>query len=161
MRSPNLEQAKVQQQKPLVRRVVAGLLVASVLIASGLFGPAPTFAATHEVRVTSEGFVPNAVTIKKDDTVVWVWESGSHTVTNGKSPDDENAGLILDMAINSRTQRVEFTFSDIAVYDYFSRTRPDFRGTVTVQDGTPVDPATWGFIKKMFEDPAAPLSRLR
>ena len=56
----------------------------------------PTFAATHEVVVKNFSFDPKDITIQTGDTVRWVWDSGSHTVTSGTGPADPESGNLFN-----------------------------------------------------------------
>jgi plastocyanin len=132
-------------------RLCAMAVIMLALLGSGVW--TVEAAETHEVIVTSAGFEPSELTVRKGDTVRWIWDSGTHTVTSGKAPDEEDAGKLLDLPIDAQNDLVEYTFDETGVFDYFSRTAPDIRGQVTIQDGTPVDPATWGYLKRMFERP--------
>jgi plastocyanin len=88
----------------------------------GCFGLAlaawPAQAASVDVKVDNYSFSPATVTINPGDTVRWLWEGGSHTVTSGAgcSPD----GRWSFPADGSPTAG-EFTFNDVGTYPYYCR----------------------------------------
>ncbi len=109
---------------------------------------------THLVEVSADGFSPSEISIRQGDTVIWTWMSGTHTITTGESPDDEEVGKLIDLPLDANNPQVTFTFESPGVFSYFSRSVPSLSGSVTVQDGTPVNGHTWGYLKSLFEDSA-------
>ena len=51
-----------------------------------------------DVGVGGFSFGPPAQTLNNGDQVTWVWVGAGHTVTNGTSPSDPNAGTIFNTA---------------------------------------------------------------
>ena len=81
---------------------------------------APALAATHEVAVRNNVFVPDEITVAVGDTVRWVWEAGNHTVTSGTSCTYD--GLYFDALSNSSNPTFEFVIPDgPAEIPYFCR----------------------------------------
>ncbi|MFB3907172.1 MAG: FlgD immunoglobulin-like domain containing protein [Candidatus Eisenbacteria bacterium] len=66
-------------------------------------------AASHEVRVLNYEFVPDSLSIAVGDTVNWVWEQGSHTVTSGVpcTPDG-----MFDTALNASSPIFTYVFDE-------------------------------------------------
>ena len=60
-------------------------------------------ATTHTVRVTNFAYTPAMLSIKVGDTVEWIWDEGTHTVSSGK-------GCVADKKIESGEQSAPFTF---------------------------------------------------
>jgi len=112
-----------------------------------------TAAETHQVIVSATGFEPATLEIKQGDTVEWVWESGSNTITSGDPTKIDEAGDPLDMTLDDTTPKESrsYTFKETGIYHYFSRTRTDFQGTITVTGATPVNRQTWGWLKSQFQ----------
>jgi plastocyanin len=106
--------------------------------------------------VTAGGFVPATLSIKKGDTVKWVWEAGagSHELLDGDPEDMDNAGKLFDIPLSDTTpdHNMTFTFQELGTVTYFSRTNPGlYLGTITVTAATPVRPQTWGWLKSVFQ----------
>jgi plastocyanin len=116
-------------------------------------------ARDYVVTVTDLGFSPAELTIQKEDMVRWEWESGSHTIVDGDPDNPEDAGQVFEFPVNAQNLTFEFTFDESGTFEYFSLSDPDLRGTITVLEGTPVDRATWGWIKKVFENDSAARNR--
>jgi len=115
-------------------------------------GAVPAAAAdTHVITVTVDGFSPSTLPIKQGDTVKWVWESGSQTITDGDPEQMEEAGKVLDLVIDSENPETTKLFEKIGTVSYFSRTNPSLRGTITVTGATPVTRRTWGWLKSIYE----------
>ncbi|HUU85283.1 MAG TPA: CHRD domain-containing protein [Phycisphaerae bacterium] len=89
--------------------------VLSALAAAGI-----ATAATHEVIVRNFEFDPADITVAPGDTVRWVWESGSHTVTSGT--DCTYDELYFDDPMTSGDPDFEFVIpDDVAEIPYFCR----------------------------------------
>jgi len=117
-------------------------------------GALPVAAAeTHQVTVSESGFEPATLEIKQGDTVEWVWESGSNTITSGDPTKISEAGDPLDMTLDDTTPKENrsYTFKETGIYHYFSRTNTGLVGTITVTGATPVNPRTWGWLKSQFQ----------
>ena len=117
-------------------------------------------AAVYVVKVGNSEFSPSALTISKDDVVRWELETGAGTqvLASGEGPDDILAGDEWDnLVVSGQQTSVERTFDRTGVFKYFSRSRPNLKGTITVLSGpAPVDRQTWGYLKKVFEGAARP-----
>jgi plastocyanin len=64
---------------------------------------APDGVKTHTVKVTNFLYTPEKLTISVGDTVEWIWEEGTHTVSSG-------AGCVADKKIESGEETAPFTF---------------------------------------------------
>ena len=130
---------------------IAGVLSAALLLVPAL----PAGAVVHEVQVQDGAFSPTELTIVKGDTVRWVWEAGAATITDGEPDDLEHAGTRFDAPLDAVHEIFEQVFPEPETVHYFSRSNPDMQGTITVLDGTPVNRRTWGWLKRVFENPAS------
>lgn len=85
--------------------------------------PAPDADVT--VDVTSNDFDPDLVMIEPGETVAWVHESGSHTVTTYHEDNGVahrvTSDVVLDEPIGNPDDGVAYTFDVSGVYDYFCR----------------------------------------
>ena len=122
-------------------------LLATGVIAVGL-RPWPALAScatTHTVTVGPSSnpltFSPASLTIKRGDTVKWVWDTSGHTVTSGTSctadgkfcsPNDTNCGFGTTSNVGAMYQH---TFTTAGTFPYFCATHCTLNmvGSVTVQ----------------------------
>jgi plastocyanin len=118
----------------------------------------PALAPGATVVITNDGntFDPDAVTISVGDTVRWEWDSGSHTVTSGTGSGDPNVGDLFDQGWNTANRTLTHRYMSAGSFPFFCRTHEflSMTGTVTVQDLTPVEPITWGMVKKRYGHPS-------
>ena len=131
--------------RPLAWLALAGFLLAA---------PVPAVAADHIVTVRNFEFDPAELTIQTGDTVIWQWESGTHTTTNGTGSGDPNAGTLWDSPITSANPTFQYTFTEVGEYPFFCTPHElaNMVGTVTVEEGTPTETITWGRIKRIFDN---------
>jgi len=111
------------------------------------------------VTISESGFFQGDVhvdniTIRTGWTIHWVSSSGAFTILSG-TPDDpvEDQGKLFKIAVVDKNTPVDQEITlDLGKYDFFVQGMPNLRGTLTVQEATPINPTTWGFLKKMFEN---------
>lgn len=123
------------------RLSVLGMVV-SVLVLAGSVG-----AAVHQVTVRNFEFDPVNVVVAPGDTVQWIWESGSHTVTSGDPPCVPD-GLYFDEPINSGSPTYSYVvpMGAPSSIPYFCIPHcPLMAGTITVQAPVPAA-STWGLV---------------
>jgi len=94
--------------------------------------PALAGAVTHTVNQDGLTFNPSEITIEVGDTVEWIWNSGSHTVTSGTDLSDPEVGQLFDSPLNSTNTSVSFTFTQVGNQDYFCRPHLNFGMTGSV-----------------------------
>ena len=136
---------------------VLPLGVLTLLLVAGLAFPVAA-KETHEIQVSASEFTPRDLIILTGDTVRWIWLSGDHVIRNGEAPTSENAGQLFDFTLNGPNDAFEMVFSEAGTHPYFSAPQFDtMTGVITVQEATPVNPATWGWLKRAFEDGPASL----
>ena len=130
----------------MTTRILA--IVAAGMLATASAAPAAT------VTVMQDGFTfsPAEITIDVGDTVEWVWNSGSHTVTNGTGPDDPDVGTLFDETLDSASTLVSYTFTEAGDVPYFCRPHYSLgmTGVVKVVDPTPPDDPTWSRVKTLY-----------
>ena len=99
------------------------LLVASAQVRS----------ATVYVDVGDGFYSPDNLTVGVGDTVVWDVHHGGHTVTASDGTFDSSGGTQPPTVLPVGA-RYAFTFQNVGVYPYSSRTDgPGMKGTITVQ----------------------------
>lgn len=84
------------------------------------------------VLLVNNCFYPNPLNVAVGTTVTWKnTDFYNHSVTSGKSTDD-NAGSIFDSGIINSGKTFQFTFTNAGTYDYFDTVYPLFKGQVIV-----------------------------
>jgi plastocyanin len=141
------------------KEVFMRLAHSAVLIVLLLLVPLAAVAAEHVVIVRDFEFSPSELTIQKNDVVRWVWESGAQTVTDGDPEEPSEAGLRFDGIVNAQNHEFTRTFGETGDFPYFSWTDTGVKGAISVVEGTPVDRATWGWIKQVFENTSSARNR--
>jgi glucose/arabinose dehydrogenase/plastocyanin len=98
-------------------------------------------AATVEVQVDNFSFTPQTVNIKVGDTVRWVWNEGSHTVTSGSSCTKDGA---FDSGLQNAGFSQSMTFSEPGPIPYFCAPHCSFgmTGLVNVAKEEPPIPSS-------------------
>jgi plastocyanin len=100
----------------------------TVLAAAVAIVPGST-AATHQVSITANGFVPNALTIGVGDTVTW-----TNSDTRNRRVASTDAPFTSPVLVPGQT--FSFTFTKAGRYRYEDPTvQPRQRGTITVRAG--------------------------
>ncbi len=127
------------------------LRLVGALCAIALLVPALALGATVQVTVKTDGLDPADITINRGDVVQWVWESGSHTLVSGESPDDQNLGQIFEFKLSKTDATLQKTFNDPGVIHYFASDQVSIQGSITVNVPSPVQRATWSYLKTLFE----------
>lgn len=80
--------------------------------------------ATHTVTVTNFAYSPKTLTIKPGDTVQWVFEDGTHTVTSGKDCKEDGA---FDSKVHGSPFTYTRTFDAAGSVPYFCSYREHCR----------------------------------
>jgi hypothetical protein len=61
---------------------------------------------------------------------------------------------MFQFALNVDHVQQDFTFNSTGTFTYFAGENPQsMHGTITVTEATPVNVATWGLLKRLFETP--------
>jgi plastocyanin len=104
------------------------------------------------IAVRSSEWGTEAVQVRRGHTVTWKWESGHHTIMLGEADDPEAVEI---GTVDETHPTLAWEASDRGEFHFFSKQNPDIDVTVTVQANTSVNEATWGWLKRAFEGPAA------
>ncbi len=95
--------------------------------------------ANYEIDVTSIGFSPGQITIKKGQSIVWtVRDKSSHWIQSNPSapyPDSGTCGATTFDSCRGLNLGESFrmTFDRTGTWSYYDRLNPQFTGTVVVQ----------------------------
>lgn len=133
-----------------------GFLIAIALV--GTAGPVVA-AETHVVSLEDGAPTPSRLSIREGDVVRWEWKSGAAVRFIDGTPEDEDAGERFDFTVGPDAAVFTITFEQSGSIAYFNPARPEVGGVVEISGATPVNTATWGYVKRMFE-PGASLRRL-
>lgn len=88
-----------------------------------------------------ETFLPQSLTLELGDTVSWVFQRGSHSVTSGRvdgavgTPDEP--GLLFDAIVDEASPVFSFTFNEFRPngYTFFCREHPEQIGFLQISSG--------------------------
>jgi plastocyanin len=123
------------------------------LLFAVLFLQAEAQATTVTVHVgpasAPMSFVPDQVSISQGDTVQWVWETESHSVTGGN--------IDFDSGIHDPPFTFSYTFTQAGSFQYFCVVHGGMTGTVEVS-GTSTVSFSPNRDNTMYEDPTGQLS---
>jgi plastocyanin len=104
----------------------------------------------------------DTVTIFEDETVLWQWVSGSHTVTSGTGSGDLQSGVLFNASLNSlaATQTFAFTFHTAGTYPFYCvfHEFANMKGVVVVRSLSGVTPGA-ARVAGFVTDPAPVPSR--
>lgn len=99
--------------------------------------PAPTQSASTqektEITLTSSGFSPNQITIKKGTTVVWTNNSGKVAAVNSGPHPIHSSYAPLNLGNFNDGQSLELTFNDAGTFGYHNHLNAGQTGSVTVK----------------------------
>lgn len=84
-----------------MRPIQPGATLAAGLLAVCLAGAA--HGGQVRVNVNSNDFTPQSVTINPGDHVVWIWQSGIHSVTSGNDGSIGGSGIFNSGTLNTNT----------------------------------------------------------
>ncbi len=91
----------------------------------------PTGTSSPGCEETNECYLPDSVSIKAGDTVIWANDdTAAHTVTSG-SPSEGPSG-IFDSSLVIAGDSFEVTFDNSGSYDYFCIVHPWMTGSIQV-----------------------------
>ncbi len=91
----------------------------------------PTGTSSPGCEETNECYLPDSVSIKAGDTVIWANDdTAAHTVTSG-SPSEGPSG-IFDSSLVLAGDSFEVTFDNSGSYDYFCMVHPWMTGSIQV-----------------------------
>jgi plastocyanin len=118
------------------RSACAAVVMLGVITACGSdsAGPGDEQPFNGTITVQNTSFSPAAVTIAVGDSVTWRWAGGSHSVTQGTTPDaSQDPSRLFDSGVKS-SGTFGYRFTSAGTVPYFCR--PHFasgmKGTVTV-----------------------------
>ena len=105
----------------------------ALLLVAALCAP-PSFAGQVRVNVSNFAFSPRAVNLNTGDHVVWIWTTGTHSVTSGDSASGSVSGVFNTTIAVGPTSTFSFQSSTLQTIPYYCIPhRPDMAGRVIVQ----------------------------
>lgn len=85
------------------------------------------------VKITSAGFIPKVVTIKKGESISWVNEDvADHTVNSAVHPTHQVYPR-LNLGVIKPGDKISLSFPDTGSYKYHDHLNPSLTGSVTVE----------------------------
>jgi plastocyanin len=82
----------------------------------------------------------DTVKIQPGDQVVWIWSSGTHTITSGNGGTDPQSGVLFNAPMDITFTQFSFVFPNAGTFNYYCQFHElfDMKGVVRVQDLTGV-----------------------
>lgn len=108
-------------------------------------------ATKHTINVMDFSFSPNALNVVEGDTVVWVWQSGSHTTTSTSVP----AGAATwDSPITSTNPTFEYKITAPGTYTYVCTPHSSqMSGTIVAAPSTGISKYVGSSRVQLFPNP--------
>jgi plastocyanin len=94
-------------------------------------------ATTHTVHVSDHQFIPAAFNCITGDTVLWVWDNGTHTTTTNAANIPAGAA-VWDEPIDASNQSFQYVITVPGTYFYFSKLDGDMSASFTATGTLPV-----------------------
>lgn len=87
------------------------------------------------VSITAEGFMPQTITVKKGQSVIWTNNDGApHQVSTDPHPTEDGLAGFAAPAPVQPNESYSFTFEESGTYTYHDHLNPEkFLGTVVVE----------------------------
>lgn len=86
-----------------------------------------------EVKITSSGFMPQSITIKKGKSVTWINDdTKDHTINSAPHPTHTTYPRLNIGAIKAGT-KASLSFPDAGSYKYHDHLNPSLTGSITVE----------------------------
>lgn len=90
--------------------------------------------ATHEIQLTSSGYIPANLTIKKGDRVVWVNISGKDATVNSNDHPTHKKYSFLNLGQFANNESLKVQFNEVGVFGYHDHLNAANEGTITVSE---------------------------
>lgn len=88
----------------------------------------------NEVLITSSGFSPKDLTIKKEDSVTWVnSDTATHQVNSAIHPTHQLYPPLNTIGLLQQGEKKSLSFPDPGTYKYHDHLNPSFFGSITVE----------------------------
>lgn len=134
MQTPKLETTPPRKQKSTLLGILAIVLAIGVIAIVGWL----TWSAWNDrndeetpaaaVNITTEGFVPSTIQIKKGSDVTW-----TNRDSNARSLQGDDEGLGLETKSLTQGNAYSFMFEDSGTFTYHDPLNPAVKGTVVVE----------------------------
>ncbi len=102
------------------------------------------------------------------ESIEWVWQGGTHTITSGSGSADPNVGKLFDTSSNSASTRFTFVFDSAGTFPFFCRFHEldNMKGVVIVHALAGVSPlppiaGRVGFLDPPFPNPSGAGATIR
>lgn len=89
--------------------------------------------AVHTISLTAKGFEPKEITIKKDEFIVWVNNSGKTATVNSADHPTHQRFPALNLGVFETGQSVQIKFYNSGEYFYHNHFSPTQTGKITVK----------------------------
>jgi plastocyanin len=121
----------------LKKNVLKGLIIKTNFLFLLLACIMKVNATTHKVHVQDHQFIPASLNAIAGDTILWVWDNGTHTTT-ATSVNIPSGADTWDVPINVSSQSFKYIPKVAGTYFYFSKLDGDMSASFTVTGTLPV-----------------------
>lgn len=88
---------------------------------------------THAVNVTSSGFEPKSITVKRGEVVIWMNTTTKKATVNSDDHPTHKLNAILNLGSFDPKSSVQAYFDEAGTYTYHNELNPSQKGTIIVE----------------------------
>ena len=92
-----------------------------------------TIKNTQTVMLTTNGFEPNTLTVKKGTRIIWTNNSGENGSVNSDPYPTNSFWKFLNLGVFKDKENMSVTFETVGKFTYHNQLKPTQTGTVIVQ----------------------------
>lgn len=136
-----------RKRREMIKRIVLGvftLVVLAIIIipqspkknpsVTTLTTPTIKQLARHSINLTSKGFEPERISIKKGEVVVWVNKSGKEATVNSANHPTHKLFPVLNLGSFSNGSSVQARIYRVGEFRYHNHLNPSQTGTIVVTE---------------------------
>lgn len=115
--------------------VVVSIVILLVLLKTGTLSQVKKGDNTSAITVilTSTGFIPSEITVKKGERIIWINKSGKTATINSDNHPTHLLYPFLNLGEFNTGSSVQAVFNSIGTFTYHNHYQPSEKGTITVK----------------------------
>lgn len=137
-----------RKHKEMIGRIFLGIIVITILAIaiipkpqkkeliyrSPTIAPQQVRATTHTVILTSKGFEPNRITIKKGEVIIWTNNSGKTASVNSANHPTHKLFPVLNLGAFEDGENTQARIFRVGELAYHNHLKPEQTGTIIVTE---------------------------
>lgn len=137
-----------RKHKEMIGRIFLGIIVITILAIliipkpekkeliyrSPTTTPQQVRATTHTVILTSKGFEPNRITIKKGEVIIWTNNSGKEASVNSSNHPTHKLFPVLNLGAFEDGENTQARIYRLGELTYHNHLNPSQKGTIIVTE---------------------------